>query len=102
MECLGQNTTQNVMFSKLASNKKAVSNIQSNTSSQLKYQGFSQWGSGGISLIILEIGLTPPNLPPQFCPQTVDFVISMQFLAILPNMSLPTSRTLLGNPGYID
>ena len=41
MECLGQNTTQDVMFSKLVSNKKAVFDIQSNISSQLKYQGFS-------------------------------------------------------------
>ena len=28
-----------------------------------------------------------PYVPPLFCPQNVDFVISMQFLAILPKMS---------------
>ena len=33
-------------------------------------------------------------------PKNVDFVIFMQFLAILPKRS-PTSRTVKGNPGQL-
>ena len=42
------------------------------------------------------IGLPPPVPLPLFCPKNIDFVIFMQFFAILPKMST-TSRTVMGN-----
>ena len=42
--------------------------------------------------------LPTPVSPPLFCPQNVDFVISMQFLAILPKIKPPTSQPLMGSP----
>ena len=58
--------------------------------------------TGQISSIALilphypKIGLFPP-CPSMFCHKNVDFVIFMQFLAILLKMT-PTSWTLMGNP----
>ena len=39
----------------------------------------------------------PPWHLPTILPQDVDFVIFMQFLVILPKMSLATSGSLMGN-----
>ena len=45
-----------------------------------------------------KIGFLPPMLSPLFCPQNVDFVFFMQFLAILPKLSpSPTSPPYFGN-----
>ena len=47
-------------------------------------------------LLVLGFGWEPPlpkklAFPPLFCPQNVDFVIFIQFSAILPNLSPPLS-----------
>ena len=57
--------------------------------------GFPLKGDWGTSALPPKLFF--PNVPPLICPQNVDFVIFIQFLAILPNC-LPTSRPYLGNP----
>ena len=47
-----------------------------------------------------KIGLSP-YVPPLFCPLNVDFVIFMQFWAILPKMPPPTTRIQMGNPALL-
>ena len=46
---------------------------------------------GGIPPTTRKIDLSPPppHVPPLFWPQNADFVIFMQFLAILSKLSLP-------------
>lgn len=54
-------------------------------------------GETGNTPTTQRIGLRPPPVPlPLFCPKNIDFVIFMQFFAILPKMST-TSRTVMGN-----
>ena len=40
----------------------------------------------------------PPTPPPQFCPQNADFLIFIQFLAILPKLSPFHKSTPFGKP----
>ena len=55
-------------------------------------------GGGGDNLHYPKNWLVPPHVPPALLSlQNADFVIFMQFLAILPKLS-PTSRPHLGNP----
>ena len=62
--------------------------------------GIGQCGGLGRPTITPKIGLSLMNPPPlpSFTHQDIDFVIFMQFLVILPKMSLPISRLLMGNP----
>ena len=53
------------------------------------------WGDPTLHQKLACPSLTPP---PSFTHQDIDFVIFMQFLVILPKMSLPISRLLMGNP----
>lgn len=51
---------------------------------------------GGFPPTTPEIDLSPAHAFPLFCLKNIDFVISMVFLAILPNLC-PNSRNLMGN-----
>ena len=63
-------------------------------------QGFPYWGGTGGGVPALPEILACPPMPPHCFNPTVliDFVIFMQFLAILSKLSPPTSRPQLGNP----
>ena len=73
-------------------------------SAQKKYKSkfrvsFSVWGGGiGVDLPHSpENWLVPFMSPSLIWPKNEDFIISIQFLGILPKLSLPTSQPYLGN-----
>ena len=58
-------------------------------------------GGGGIGVDLPhspENWLVPLMSPSLIWPKNDDFIIFMQFLGILPKLSLPTSQPYLGNP----
>ena len=59
----------------------------------------SRWrGTGGAPTHYPKNWLVPPHVPPLlFCPKNVDFVIYVQFLAILPKLS-PHKSNKFGKP----
>ena len=66
-------------------------------------QGFPQCGRGGLEDLPTNQNISlSPSLSPLLCSRNVDFVILMQFLAILSKFSPFHSRPLIGNPGYLE